>query len=258
MTTAPLRIPRFEAAEARISAWFGAPVFRVTSEGAAAELHFEPGDLLLVDHGGVSAGDLVMLVPQRHGRPMLGRMTKDGLVSEPGKVPVALNGRWHVAGRVTLRVRRNPRASAQVLPFNDAQPQAQLLFQDPSRIADGPHIHLGFERALGDLEIQRLRQRLRGFRMTGRDEARIAPADLFENAPLDVLGSLVAELRQTLGIAVKAVRAESRDTAQAVLGRLPFDSVAVVRPGARYARPVRAPKAAPELSEARRQLGLFS
>lgn len=259
MSTAPLRIPRFEAAGDRISAWFGAPVFRVTSEGVAAELHFEPGDLLVVDHGGVSAGDLVMLVPQRHGRPMLGRMTKDGLVSEPGRVPVALNGRWHVAGRVTLRVRRHPRRSAQVLAFSDRDTQAELLFQDPSRLADAPHIHLAFERTLSQAEVQRLRQRLPGFKMTSRDEAHVDEGALFETSPLDVLGSLCAEVRETLGVGVKAVRAESRDTAVAVLGRLPFDAVAVVRPGARYARPVRSPLEAPEMAEApRRQLGLFS
>lgn len=259
MTPAPLRIPRFEVAEDRVSDWFGAPVFRVTSEGIAAELHFEPGDLLIVDHGGVSTGDLVMLRPQRHGRPMLGRMTRDGLVSEPGRVPVALNGRWHVAGRVTLRVRKNPRVSAQVLPFSDRSPQAELVFRDPSRIADGPHIHLAFDGAPSDEQVLRLRQRLPGFHMTGHDEARVDAGCLLDSAPLDILGALVAELRRDLGLQVKAVQAESRDTALAVLGRLPFQTAAVLRPGARYARPAGASRRRGEAKRPeRRQLGLFS
>jgi len=265
MSSAPLRIPRFEAAEARFSSWFGAAVFRVTTEGHAAGLHFEPGDLLIVDQGGVSLDDLVVLLPQRRGRPMLGRMTKDGLISEPGHVPVALNTRWHVAGRIIMRVRTSPRRSAQVLPFPELGDtgQQQLSFDDPSQIVDDLRVHLVFEKAPDRELVGRLAQRLPGFRMIAPDEALVDGRELFTGAPMDVLASLVAELRVEFGMKTKAVRTEARGTAMAVLGRLPFDAVACVRPGARYAAPPRrtaAPvmtQSKPDEEKPRKQLGLF-
>ncbi|HJN73754.1 MAG TPA: hypothetical protein QGF58_07465 [Myxococcota bacterium] len=263
MSSAPLRIPRFEAAEARFSSWFGAAVFRVTSEGHAADLHFEPGDLLVIDQGGVSIDDLVVLVPQRRGRPMLGRMTREGLVSEPGRVPVALNTRWHVAGRIIMRVRTNPRRGGQVLRFPDRgeAAQQQLEFADPSQIADDLYVHIVFERAPARDLVGHLGRRLPGFRMIAPDEALVDGGELFTGAPMDVLSSLVAELRVEFGLKTKAVRTEARGTAMAVLGRLPFDAVACVRPGARYAAPPRRRSgSAPAMSEPeleKKQLGLF-
>lgn len=266
MTSAPLRIPRFEAAEARFSSWFGAAVFRVTSDGHAAGLHFEPGDLLIVDQGGVSMDDLVVLVPQRRGRPMLGRMTKDGLISEPGRVPVALTTRWHVAGRIIMRVRTNPARAGQVLRFPESGDVSQQLleFADPSQIADDLHVHVVFENAPTRELVGHLARRLPGFRMIAPDEALVDGHELFTGAPMDVLASLVAELRVEFGLNTKAVRSEARGTALAVLGRLPFDAVACVRPGARYAAPTRHRRAAapamasePEAEKKKKQLGLF-
>ena len=260
MSSAPLRIPRFEAAEPRFSNWFGAAVFRVTSDGHAAGLHFEPGDLLVVDQGGVQLDDLVMLLPQRRGRPMLGRMTKEGLISEPGQVPVALNTRWHVAGRIILRVRNSPRRTGQVLPFPERGDTQQLLeFADPSQIADDLRVHLVFEKAPDRELVSHLGRRLPGFRMIAPDEALVDARELFTEAPMDVLASLVAELRIEFGARTKAVRTESRTTAMAVLGRLPFDAVACVLPGARYAAPIRPRGEAPSMQapKPKKQLGLF-
>jgi hypothetical protein len=260
MTPEPLRIPRLQPAAPRVRDWFGAPVFRVVAPGAAGGLDLQEGDLLVLDHGGVSESDLVLLTPQRHGRPMLGRLTKDGLLSEPGRTPVDIGERWHIAGRVILRVRRHPGRAAKVLPFVDREEldQPELPFSDLSQLADGPHVHIEFDRPPPAAVVALLRRRLPGFALLGEQEARIDGCELFEDSPLEVLGSLAAELRSEFDIQLRAVVADSRDSSMAVLGLLPMDTVAVLRPGARYASP-RRPRRGPDERKPQppKQLGLF-
>lgn len=260
MTPAPLRIPRFEPAAPRVRDWFGAPVFRVVATGTAGGLDLQEGDLLVLDHGGVSESDLVLLTPQRHGRPMLGRLTRDGLLSEPGRTPVDIGERWHIAGRVILRVRRHPGRAAKVLPFVDREEldQPELPFADLSQMADGPHVHIEFDRQPPAAVVAMLRRRLPGFAQVGLLEARIEGCDVFQDNPLQVLGSLAAELRVEFDLQMRAVVADSRDSSMAVLGLLPMDTVAVLRPGARYATP-RRPRRGPDQDKPQppKQLGLF-
>ncbi len=84
-------------------------------------LNLRPGDLLLAE-GAARVGDLCLLVPQGRGRPLVGRITQQGLVAEPTGVPCCQE-RWLVAGRLTIVSRQAPRrepaevARGIVIPF---------------------------------------------------------------------------------------------------------------------------------------------
>ena len=77
--------------EESVPEWKGS-IFQVL-EGSAplsspwgGEMAIAEGDLLLVA-GAAAVGEMCVLVPWGHGRPMLGRVTSTGFVAEPGSVP---------------------------------------------------------------------------------------------------------------------------------------------------------------------------
>jgi hypothetical protein len=103
-----------------VSEWKGC-VFQVL-EGSAplpspwgGETAIAAGDLLLVA-GAAAVGEMCVLVPWGHGRPMLGRMTSTGFVAEPGSVPCSPR-RWRVAGRLLAHLRPRVRGKGRVLGF---------------------------------------------------------------------------------------------------------------------------------------------
>ena len=73
------------------------------------------GDVLLTA-GTASVGEMVVLVPWGHGRPMLGRVTTTGFVAEPGSVPCSPR-RWRIAGRLVAHLRPRVRGRGKVLDF---------------------------------------------------------------------------------------------------------------------------------------------
>ena len=100
--------------------WKGS-VFQVL-EGSAplpspwgGETAIAAGDVLLVA-GAASVGEMCVLVPWGHGRPMLGRVTSTGFVAEPGSVPCSPR-RWRIAGRLVAHLRPRVRGRGKVLGF---------------------------------------------------------------------------------------------------------------------------------------------
>ena len=86
--------------EESVPEWKGS-VFQVL-EGSAplsspwgGEMAIAEGDLLLVA-GAAAVGEMCVLVPWGHGRPMLGRGLGTGFVAEPGSVPCSPR-RWRIA-----------------------------------------------------------------------------------------------------------------------------------------------------------------
>ena len=103
-----------------IPEWKGS-VFQVL-EGSApvaspwgGEMAIATGDVLLTA-GTASVGEMVVLVPWGHGRPMLGRVTTTGFVAEPGSVPCSPR-RWRIAGRLVAHLRPRVRGRGKVLDF---------------------------------------------------------------------------------------------------------------------------------------------
>ena len=103
-----------------ISEWKGS-VFQVL-EGSAplpspwgGETAIADGDVLLTA-GAAAVGEMCVLVPWGHGRPMLGRITPTGFVAEPGSVPCSPR-RWRVAGRLVAHLRPRVRGKGKVLDF---------------------------------------------------------------------------------------------------------------------------------------------
>jgi len=243
-----LAIPAFSLASRPACDHFGRLVYAVISGGAACGLEFLAGDLLLLGNGHAD-GDLVILSPKGHGRPMLGRVTPRGLVGEPGGIPCDTR-RWQVAGRILARVREDNRGG-QVLPMSRPGPSG------PPR-----HLELRFDPRHAMQVASLLADRLPGLELTGPDSACVNGAGLLADAPLEVVSSLVGELRARHGILVKATIAEHDEQALAVIDLLPPGAVAAVRPGVRFmelaevSSPVRQD---PDEEQRRsRQMGLFA
>jgi len=243
-----LAIPGFSPASQAVCHHFGHSVYAVVHSGSAGGLEFVAGDLLLLG-GEHSDGDLVILSPRGHGRPMLGRVTPRGLLAEPGGIPCDPR-RWQVAGRILARVREDNRGG-QVLPM-------------PSSANQGPprHAELRFDPRHAMDVASLLKRRLPGLELTGPDSASVNGSALLRDAPLTVVSALVGELRERHGILVRAVVAEHDEQALAVIDLIPMGAVAAVRPGVRFVElathdvPARHPdheQPAPE-----RQMGLFA
>jgi len=135
--------------------WKGS-VFQVL-EGSAplpspwgGETAIAEGDVLLVA-GAAAVGEMCVLVPWGHGRPMLGRMTSTGFVAEPGAVPCSPR-RWRVAGRLLAHLRMRVRGRGRVLGFPGGDP-----FENQS-IGRDSGAHLAWQRPRGDVRVQRTPQ----------------------------------------------------------------------------------------------------
>ena len=215
-----LCIPSFAQADARIRRHFGRQVYRVLGSGAAAGLDFHAGDLLLLGQGHTD-GDLVILRPSGHGRPMLGRVTPRGLVAEPGGIPCDPQ-RWLVDGRILARVREDNRGG-------------QVLSMTPS-LPSGPprHLELRFDPRYAMEVAARLSPRLPGLELTGPDSACVNGSGLLADAPLEVVSALVGELRERHRIVVKAAVAEHDEQALALIELLPWGAVGAIRPGVSF------------------------
>lgn len=72
-----------------------------------------PGDRLRVTEGGT--GGYLLLLPRGMGRPMIGRITRQGLVAEPGEVPASPQ-RWRPVGHIRCVERDLERATGATGP----------------------------------------------------------------------------------------------------------------------------------------------
>jgi hypothetical protein len=72
-----------------------------------------PGDRLRLSEGG--EGDYLLLSPQGLGRPMIGRLSPQGLVAEPGAVPASPQ-RWRPVGHIRCVERDLERATGATGP----------------------------------------------------------------------------------------------------------------------------------------------
>lgn len=136
--------------------WKGS-VFQVL-EGSAplpspwgGETAIAEGDVLLVA-GAAAVGEMCVLVPWGHGRPMLGRMTSTGFVAEPGGVPCSPR-RWRVAGRLLAHLRMRVRGRGRVLGFPGGDPFGADPFEGQSTGREGS-AHLAWQRPRGDVHVQ--------------------------------------------------------------------------------------------------------
>lgn len=242
-----LCIPSFAVAAQPIRQHFGREVYRVLSGGEAGGLDFHTGDLLLLGPGH-GDGDLVLLRPSGHGRPMLGRVTAKGLVAEPGGIPCDPK-RWLVDGRIVARVREDNRGG-------------QVLSLAPSRPSGPPrHLELRFDPRHAMDVASLLSQRLPGLELTGPDSACVNGSGLLADAPLEVVSALVGELRERHGILMRAAVAEHDEQALALIDLLPLGAVAAIRPGVSFvelATRHEAPDPRDDGQRPSRQMGLFA
>ena len=140
-----------------VSEWKGS-VFEVL-EGSApisspwgGETAIAAGDQLLVA-GAASVGEMCVLVPWGHGRPMLGRITSTGFVAEPGSVPCSPR-RWRVAGRLLAHLRPRVRGRGRVLGFPGGDRFATTSASTGGNTErDCVPTHLAWQRARGDVEL---------------------------------------------------------------------------------------------------------
>jgi hypothetical protein len=135
--------------------WKGS-VFQVL-EGSAplpspwgGETAIAEGDVLLVA-GAAAVGEMCVLVPWGHGRPMLGRMTSTGFVAEPGAVPCSPR-RWRVAGRLLAHLRMRVRGRGKVLGFPGGDPFENRIVQGDVTA------HLAWQNPRGCVNIQQAPQ----------------------------------------------------------------------------------------------------
>lgn len=247
----PLEIPRFVPAAAAVSAEWGAPAFVVTSSAHVPGLDLRAGDVLVVA-AEADLEDLVMLVPRRFGRPMLGRLTRRGAVAVPGGVPCDPE-RWSVAGRLALHVRPEPQGRARVLPFpSEVESQQELPLASGGRGEQGPCVVVHVEGEPTPAVAALVSRRLAGVSREAGGALVGAGGAVGERAPMELAEALSAELWRRFRLSARVVVAPTRLLADEALRRLPQGALAVVTDPdlALAARPV-APAPAPV------QLGLW-
>ena len=140
-----------------VSEWKGS-VFQVL-EGSApipspwgGETAIAAGDVLLVA-GAASVGEMCVLVPWGHGRPMLGKITSTGFVAEPGSVPCSPR-RWRVAGRLLAHFRPRVRGRGRVLGFPGGDRFATTSASTSGNtVRDCVPTHLAWQRARGEVKL---------------------------------------------------------------------------------------------------------
>ena len=215
------RIPRlFEDASghAHWSAVPGATSFRVVAPGQAAGLDLAHGDLLLVGSRPVP-GDLGVLVPRGHGRPMLATETWSGPRAEPGGGRVG-SDRWLWAGRLLAR-HRSRRVGRTSTPWGVGEHAFEVVVELGTPVT--PSL------------LESLRGYLPGAQQVGATRvASPAPWPLGA-CPLLAAGSLVEELEDSFGLRVAVGVARALEPAVAAAGLAASSSVMVVEPGAEVA-----------------------
>lgn len=253
----PLNVPRFvDAGPALVRRW-GAPVFVVVSPGQAGGLDLRAGDLLVAS-GEPAQDDLVMLVPQRRGRPMLGRMTRRGVVAEPGGASCNPD-RWRPVGRVAAHIRPLPQARPRVLHFPEkadaAQESLPLPAGAPAEGEAAPHVRVALD-APPDAALRRfLATCIAGLRFLSPTHAVGLCGAAFERSPITVAESLTVEIAQRFGRGVRLAVAPDGALADRLLARLEEGGVAVAS-GTLVEQPA-APVAPRPTAEKPQQLGLW-
>ena len=169
------------------------------------------GDVLLTA-GTASVGEMVVLVPWGHGRPMLGRVTSTGFVAEPGSVPCSPR-RWRIAGRLVAHLRPRVRGRGKVLDFPGGD---RMRAQGESSISPE-----------GDREMELVWSQSRG--EVRRAKALQGPGDV------SVLAEQVLVSRSTKCHAAKGVISADSKLAEYCLGLLEPGSLLIVQPGAERA-----------------------
>jgi len=141
-----------------VSEWKGS-VFQVL-EGSAplpspwgGETAIAEGDVLLVA-GAAAVGEMCVLVPWGHGRPMLGRMTSTGFVAEPGSVPCSPR-RWRVAGRLLAHLRPRVRGRGRVLGFPGGDRFATTSAKKGGSMQSCAPAHLAWQKPRGDIKLRK-------------------------------------------------------------------------------------------------------
>lgn len=224
---APLQIPRIVDAGPALCAAWDAPAYVVVAPGHVGEIDLRAGDLLVIDRGEPALDALVMLVPRRFGRPMLGRVSRRGIVAEPGGVPCDLD-RWAVAGRIALRVRPEPRGRSRVFNFpSESDSPQQTLPLSSSSQAVGPNIHISVEGEVTAPLARLLSQRVPGLAFVAPQQAVGVCGDAGAKAPMELGESLVAEVAQRFKVGLRVAIAPSAEQAAALAARLPVGGVAV-------------------------------
>lgn len=213
-------LPRWSKGEGR--------VFRVLSEGSAADIDLLRGDLLMV-RGDTTQNQIGVLVPRGYGRPMLGVRTSGGLRAEPGGVNCSLE-RWAMAGRLVARARSfriRPR-SGQVLRQQDT------VAEYPAELAgvagDWVAVELGgpVTPELKDWLSRRMTRlrRVSSTRVIGECTW------VYEGCPLLRAGALIAELRDHFGLRASVGVAGLVDAAVAAVQLAQPSAVIAVESGA--------------------------
>lgn len=224
---APLQIPRIVDAGPALCAAWDAPVFVVVAPGHVGAEELRAGDLLIIDRAEPALDALVMLVPRRFGRPMLGRVTRRGVVAEPGGVPCDLD-RWAVAGRLAVRVRPEARGRSRVFNFpSDADSSQQTLPLLPSSQVSGPSIHIRIEGEVAAPLARLLGQRIPGLAFVAPQNAVGVCGDAGSKAPMELAESLVTELGQRFKVGLRVAIAPTAEQAAALVERLPPGGLAV-------------------------------
>ena len=138
--------------EESVPEWKGS-IFQVL-EGSAplsspwgGEMAIAEGDLLLVA-GAAAVGEMCVLVPWGHGRPMLGRVTSTGFVAEPGSVPCSPR-RWRIAGRLLAHLRPRVRGKGRLLGFPGGDRFATSASKGGRSSTTTPSTYLAWEATRG-------------------------------------------------------------------------------------------------------------
>ncbi|GEM_PF-3993334 len=221
LPTAPHRFPRLFEDQRGHPLWSGvagASTFRVVSPGHAAGLDLAHGDLLLVGARPVP-GDLGVLVPRGHGRPMLASDTVSGPRAEPGGGRVG-EDRWLWAGRVLAR-HRSRRVGRSGSPWGVGEHAFELV------------VELGVP--VTPALMEGVRRHLPGAEQVGATRvAGPAPWPLGA-CPLLAGGSLLEELEDAFGLRASVGIARTFEAAVGACGLAAASSVLAVEPGAEVA-----------------------
>lgn len=185
------------------------------------------GDVLLTA-GTAAVGEMVVLVPWGHGRPMLGRVTSTGFVAEPGSVPCSPR-RWRIAGRLVAHLRPRVRGRGKVLDFPGRDHMSSVA-QETLRDCEAPRREVVWMSSRGEPQ---------------RSQAPSGPGDL------SVLTEQLLVSKSTKCHAAKGVISTDSGLSEHCLGLLEPGSLLIVQPGAEKSMRgiVNAPK--------REQLSLF-
>lgn len=221
---APLQVPSLVLADAAVCARLGGACVQVRAPGRIEGLVLIPGDLLLLDPG-AKDGELVVVAPRGHGRPMLARQSAQGAMALPSGVRCTPS-RWQVLGRVVLHHRPQPQAMDKVLAF-PARAQA-LLPLTPGSL-EGAALVLRFWSPPQQEVVDHVANRFGALKVQDCELQLPCPQGL--SGSLEQLGDFVRELGVRFGVRVVASMADDLASAQSACQLLEPGAVSLVPAG---------------------------